>query len=235
MKNIQKLLTGTVLAATIVLAGCAAGPTTQSGTADQIAHAGFLSDYSKLRPLEGADGTFRYIDSSANIRPYNKILIDPVQVFVTPNPDYKGVQPDTLKRMTDAFRMEFVGAMLSGYQVVEKPGADVLRVRLAITGVQPVKPDLGMTDLIPIKAVFNVARSAAGTASHVAEMSAEAEVLDANGRVVGAVVSTRKASKTLPQGEKITWADLQVIAATWAKGLRQQIDYARGYAPPAPN
>ena len=231
MKNTQKFLIATVSAAAIVLAGCAGSPAMQSDSAAQVPHSGFLSDYSKLRPLQGTDGTHRYIDGNANLRPYNKIMIDPVQVFVTPGPDYKGMQPDVLKRMADAFRMEFVGAMLSGYKVVEKPGPDVLRVRLAITGVQPVKPDLGVTDFIPIKAVFNVARNAAGTAPQVAEMSAEAEVLDANGRVVGAAVSTRKASKTLPQGEKVTWADLQVIAATWAKGLRQHFDYSRGYAP----
>ncbi len=231
MKKIQKLLIGTLSVAAIVLAGCAGNPATPGSTAAPVSNSGFLSDYSKLRPLEGADGTYRYIDGSANLKPYNKILIDPVQVFVTPSPDYKGVQPDVLKRMADAFRMEFVGAMLSGYQVVEKPGPDVLRVRLAITGVQSVKPDLGVTDFIPIKAVFNVARDAAGNAPQVAEMSAEAEVLDANGRVVGAAVSTRKADKTLPQGEKVTWANLQTIAATWAKGLRQQVDYARGYAP----
>lgn len=219
------------LAATIVsLAGCAGSSALQGGTAAPVVQSGFLSDYSRLRPLEGVDGTYRYIDSSANLRPYNKVLIDPVQVFVTPDPEYKGVQPDVLKRMADAFRMEFVGAMLSGYHVVEKPGPDVLRVRLAITGVQPVKPDLGVTDFIPIKAVFNVARGAAGAAPRVAEMSAEAEILDANGQVVGAAVSTRQASRSLPQGEKITWADLQVIAAAWASGLRQQVDYARGYA-----
>ncbi len=231
MKKIQKFLIGAVSAAAMVMAGCAGNPATSGGTAVPPSNSGFLSDYSKLRPVDGADGTYRYVDGNANLRPYDKILIDPVQVFVTPGPDYSGVQPDVLKRMADVFRMEFVGAMLSGYHVVEKPGPDVLRVRLAITGVQPVRPDLTATDFLPIKAVFNVARDAAGGAPQVAEMSAEAEVLDANGRVVGAAVSTRKAGKTLPQGEKIKWADLQTIAATWAKGLRQQIDFSRGYAP----
>ena len=79
------------------------------------------------------------------------------QVFLTPNPDYKGMQPDAMKRMTDAFRMEFVGALASGYQVVNQPGPDVLRVRIAITGVQPTSPALGVTDFIPIKALFSVA------------------------------------------------------------------------------
>ena len=52
--------------------------------------------------------------------------------------------------MTDAFHMEFVGALASGYQVVNQPGPGVLRVRIAITGVQPTGPALGVTDFIPI-------------------------------------------------------------------------------------
>lgn len=230
MKHLKSIVIAGVSVVAIAMAGCAGNPMTPAGTVAQVPNSGFLSDYSKLRPFEGAEGTYRYVDSNANLRPYNKILIDPVQVFVTPSQDYKGVQPDVLKRMADAFRMEFVGAMLSGYQVVEKPGPDVLRVRLAITGVQPVRPDLGVTDFIPVKAVFNVARQVSGSVPHVAEMSGEAEVLDPSGHVVGAAVATRKASKTLPQGDKITWADLQAIAATWAKSLRQQLDQARGHA-----
>ena len=123
-----------------------------------------------------------------------------------------------------------LGAVASGYQVVNQPGPDVLRIRLAITGVQPASPALGVTDFIPIKAVFNVARDAAGAAPHVAEMSAELEVLDPNGRVVASAVTTRKSDKNLSQGERITWADMQAIAASWAKGLRQNLDRLRGYA-----
>ena len=50
-------------------------------------------------------------------------------------------------------------------------------------------------------------------------------MLNPAGRVVGAAVSLRKADKTLPQGVKsITWADLQSIAASWGKGMRQNLD-----------
>ena len=218
-----------VSAAVIALAGCAGGSVQDSSPAS-FHTSGFLADYSRLRAVDGQEGTYRYIDQSANLRPYTKVLIDPVQLVLAPGADASHVRQDVMQRVGEATRMEFVGALLSGYQVVKQPGPDVLRVRLAITGIQPVRPDLGATDFIPIKAIFNVARDASGSAPQVAEISVEAEVLDPAGRVVAQAVSTRKADKTLPQGEKITWKDLQTIVAVWAKSFRQNLDMLRGYA-----
>lgn len=220
---------GAVSAAVIILAACAGGSMQGSSSLD-FPKSGFLADYSRLRAVEGLDGTYRYIDRSANLRPYTKVLIEPVQLILAPGADASHVSPEVMKRVGEAARMEFVGALLSGYQVVNQSGPDVLRVRLAITGIQPVKPELGAADFIPIKAVFNVARDASGNAPRVAELSAEVEVLDPSGRVVAQAVSTRKADKTLPQGEKITWKDLQAIVAFWGKNFRQNLDMLRGYA-----
>lgn len=226
-----------VAAAVVLLAGCAGGgssggsySSSDAAATTNFKHSGFLSDYSRLKPVEGLDGSFRYIDTSANLKPYTKLLIEPVQIFMTPNPEYQGLQPDAMKRMTDAFQSSFQQAVASGYQVVSNPGPDVLRIRMAITGVQATKPALGVTDFIPIKAIFNVARDASGNAPMVAEMSAEFEMLDPKGQVVAAAVSTRKSEKTLPQGEKITWNDLSAISNAWARNLRTQLDLARGVA-----
>jgi Protein of unknown function (DUF3313) len=223
----QKLLVS-LLASLALLSGCVSNQAKPGAAVSSVPQSGFLGDYSVLKPVDGEPGSYRFIDARTNFRPYTKVMIEPVQVFVTPQADYKGMQPDVLKRMTDAFRMEFVGAMLSGYQVVDQPGPDVLRFRLAITGVHPVRPDLGVTDFIPVKAVFNVAREAAGEAPRVAEISAELEVVDPSGKVVASAVSTRKGDKSVAKAEKITWAELQAIAATWAKNLRSQLDLLRG-------
>ena len=69
-----------------------------------------------------------------------------------------------LKRMADSFLASFKRALEPQYQVVSAPGPGVFRIRGAITGVQLVKPPLNPTDFIPIKALFNVARSSAGAA-----------------------------------------------------------------------
>ena len=230
----RKLKFASVAVAAALMAGCAgSGTSPASSTGGNVSAAdfsGFLADYSKLKPVDGIDGTLRYVDTSMNLRPYKKVIIDPVLVFMTHNPEYHGLQPDALKRMSDALETAFLSALVDGYQVVNAPGPDVMRLRLAITGVQAVKPPLGASDLIPIKAVFNVARSAAGDAPMVAEISAEMEMLDSNGRVIGAAVASRKGDKALPQGASITWQDLQASANFWAKNLRNYLDYARGYA-----
>ena len=216
------------LAASFILAGCAG--TTGGANADQpVIHSGFLSDYSKLRPVEGSEGTQRFINRSANLRQYSKLYIDPVQIFV--NTDiHKGVQPDAMKRITDSFYKAFSDAVTPGYKVVSAPGPDVLRVRLAITGVQAVSPPLGVTDFIPIKAIYNAGRAAAGEAPRLAELTAEIEVLDGQNQIVASAVSTRKSDNTLPQKDQITWSDLSPIVYTWAKQFRQALDEMRGVA-----
>ncbi len=229
------------IAAAIALALAASGSALAEGAGTSPAPAkaqpakvnsGFLPSYAKLKPVEGIEGSMRYVDKSIDIRPYTKIMLDPVQIYLAPNPEYKGLQPDALKRMTDAFQAAFVDAVSSGYQVVSAPGPDVLRVRLAITGVQPVSPGVTAIDFLPIKALFNAGRAAAGAAPRVAEISAEIEVLDPSNRQVAAAVATRKSDKTLEQGENIRWSDLQPIVVAWAKNFRQGLDTARGVAAP---
>jgi hypothetical protein len=154
-------------------------------------------------------------------------MFEPVQVFLTPNPDYKGVQPDVLKRMTDGFLDSFRRNLTPAYEIVHEPGPDVLRVKTAITGVQMVNPAMGVADVVPLKALFNLGRKATGTAPQVIEMTAEMEVFDANGQSLVQAVATRKGEKTLKQGDQITWEEMQAITDYWAKGFRQRMDQLR--------
>lgn len=195
--------------------------------ADKPQASGFLTDYSKLQPAADREGVFLALDRSRDLRAYTRVFFDPVEVFLIPNPDYRGVQPDALKRMTDSFLASFKRSLEPAYQVVDAPGPGVLRIRTAITGVQAVRPSLTPTDFVPIKAVFNLGRAAAGASPQVAEISAEMEVLDDKGVRVGAATATRRGNKTLNQGEQISWKDLEPITAYWASGLRQRLDEVR--------
>ncbi len=82
-----KLKFAGVALAVALIAGCAGNGGAQGGSTGSGApqFSGFLADYSKLKPVAGIDGTLRYIDTSANLRPYNKVMIDPVQVFTNPS------------------------------------------------------------------------------------------------------------------------------------------------------
>jgi hypothetical protein len=190
-------------------------------------YSGFLEDYSKLVPAKDREGILIYINKTADYSGYTKIMFEPVQVFLTPNPDYKGVQPDVLKRMTDGFLDSFRRNLTPAYEIVHEPGPDVLRVKTAITGVQMVNPAMGVADVVPLKALFNLGRKATGTAPQVIEMTAEMEVFDANGQSLVQAVATRKGEKTLKQGDQITWEEMQAITDYWAKGFRQRMDQLR--------
>jgi hypothetical protein len=217
----------------LALAVSAAQAQTQSQTqsqtqkAGQPVHSGFLGDYSKLKPDPDREGVLHYVNPSAKFGQYTKVMFRPMEVYVSQSSGYKGVQPDALKRMTDEFLASFKKALTPGYEIVTAPGPDVLEIRCAITGVQPVKTDLSPVDFLPIKAVFNAGRAAAGKSPRVAELTAEMELLDQNKTRLAAAVVNRKGDKTLEQGENITWSHLQAITEYWAKNFRQRLDEAR--------
>jgi hypothetical protein len=226
-------LPGPVVLLALTLSFASALAQSQQQSASQPVNSGFLSDYSKLKPAKDREGVRTWVSRSADFKSYTKVMFRPVEVVLAPNPDYKGVQPDALKRMTDEFAGAFRKALAPTYQVVNEPGPDVLQVRLAITGVQPVSPGMNPTDILPIKMVFNVGRAAAGKSPRVAEMTAEMEVLDNANKPVAAAVATRKGDKTLQQGETITWKHLEAITAYWATSFRERLDELRSGAGPA--
>ena len=196
----------------------------QAQKGSEPVRSGFLGDYSQLKPAPDREGVLLYVNPSAKAGQYKKVMFRPMEVYVSQSSEYKGVQPDALKRMTDEVLASFKRALTPGYELVTAPGPDVLEVRSAITGVQPVKTDISPLDFLPIKAVFNAGRAAAGKSPRVAELTVEVELLDQNNTRLAAAVANRKGDKTLEQGENITWAHLQAISEYWAKNFRQRLD-----------
>lgn len=201
--------------------------TAQAQEAGKQQFSGFLGDYSQLQPVKDREGVLAFVNQSHDYSVYKKVRFIPVEVYITPNPDYKGLQPDVLKQMSDGFLDSFIAAFAGDYQLVREGGPDVLTIRMAITGVQLTPPPVGVTDFIPIKALYNLGRKATGDAPMVAEMSGEVEMLDPLGNRLLAAVATRKGEKTLKQDDQITWKDLHEITDYWAKNMKQRIDSLR--------
>ena len=221
----MKRTSGAVFVAAALLSGCASAP-------PATPQAGFLGDYSQLKPAPDREGVMLYVDRGADLRPYTRLMFDPVQVLVTPGPGQAQLSPETLQRLAGQFNQSLQRELAPGYQLVMVPGPDVLRVRSAITGIQAAKPEAGAMDYVPIKALYNVGREAAGAGPRVAEMQAEIEVLDPAGKRLVAATATRKGDQHLPQGEQITWESLQPITDYWARNVRARLDQLRGVSPP---
>src|SRR5262245_60644643 len=88
---------------------------------------GSLGDYSQLAPVKDSPGEWEYVRKGVNWKPYTKIMMRPMEVWVNTGASYPAIQVDLYKKIEETIRevvtQEF---QAGGYQVVDKPGPDVL-------------------------------------------------------------------------------------------------------------
>jgi hypothetical protein len=200
-----------------------------AGPAAAQQNSGFLADYSKLAPAADNPNSSLWVSKDFDFKPYHKILLDQVEVFVSPTSEYQGASPDVLKGMADRFTASFKKALQPGYQLVDKPGPGVLHIRLAITGVNLVRPGFKVRNAVPVVFVLRTV-TGANQAKNVA-LTAEMEVMDADGKVVAEALTTGTGDTTVKPDQEVTWQDVQGITDSWAKGMRRRLDQARGVTP----
>jgi hypothetical protein len=194
---------------------------------------GFLRDYGKLVEVASAKGTWEYVHPGVNWKVYTKILIEPMEVWISPEAGYRGIKPDDYKQIEQAFRdivrREFQDG---GYELVQTPQPGTLIFHYALTGVNPVRQGLTPSDVLPIKAAITAARYATGTEAQYIALTGEIEALDgASAERLYAAVGARRSYATTIKGEQITMTEWKDIVAYWAKQWRTRLDKARGVGP----
>jgi hypothetical protein len=143
----------------------------------------FLSEYSKLTPEGGESKAFAYRDPAVDFAKYNKLLVDRIQIWFKDDADYKGIDPTVLKELTDYFHGAIVKAASGAYSVVEEPGPDVLRLRIAVTDLVPNKPEASVVSLVvPFvwlgEAGAGAANDEPGSTPFVGQATVEMEAMD---------------------------------------------------------
>lgn len=219
-----------------LLWACAQQPAPTTGRAvlpgSDVQVSGFLGDYSKLTQVPRQANTWQWVRSGVDWRPYAKIFIPPIEVWINPEAAYPAIEPGLYKQMTDTFRsLTAAEFRAGGYEIVDKPGPNVLVLRYALTGVTPERPGLTPLDLLPVKIAVNAARAATGTDKTVIVVSGEVEARDGstNERLFAEVAVRRDYHLFI--GQQLTWEDLRNGATNWAKLSRQRLDRARGVQP----
>ena len=170
MKTFRSVvMTLVVMALFAMLVGCA-------GTQQQ-GYSGFLKDYPKMEKGPG-DVDLRYLKPGVDFGKYNKIMMDEVVFFFKADADYKGIHPDEILELRDAFHEIYIQEL--GDMLTDKPGPDVARMRLAVTDLEPSSPVSGtMTTVVPVGlAVSVVKRGATGEYMGIGSASCEVEFLD---------------------------------------------------------
>lgn len=198
-----------------------------------VKESGFLDNYADLK--EGRKGGVNkvYFKEGVDFKKYNKIMLDHVVFFFSADSKYKGVHPDRLQKLADAFHIAAAETLEGSYPLVDKPGPDVMRIRIAITDVVPSKPGLNLivTAMPGGFGVKALKKATTGSHSFIGNTAMEAEILDSltNTQIALAMDSRGKGDKIIGLTEGLTkWGDVKDVFKFWAKRLKIWLDETHG-------
>jgi hypothetical protein len=201
-----------------------------SAIAQDIHSSDFLSDYSQLRESSDArmDKTYLAKVAPGEIAKYSAVMIDQPEIFVAANSKYKGMKPDDMKQLADAFRAAMAESLSTTYMIVDQPGPNVLYVRFAISNVQLKKHKKGLLGYTPVGLVAGAAKSA--MTSDVTKkidlkgLTMEMEVLDSSSEEqLAALLETPSGKKDEP----VSWVELEALITVYSQRLACSLDNAR--------
>jgi hypothetical protein len=174
------------------------------GSTSEISRSGFLDDYSKLAPVEGRTGLWSYRSPDLDFERYKALLVDPAVAWFNPDSEAEDIDPVARKRLTEEFGRTIRNTLRdSGFELVEAPGDNVLRVRVAITELY-VRP-----------APFATQGGRSGRI-RLDGASLEADLKDSlSGHVLFAVMTTRRGGGV----QTLVGASNQRIFEYWAEQL----------------
>jgi hypothetical protein len=237
------------LATTLLLTAIAWAPMTGAAQFGDYKPAGFLSDYSQLKPKGGKSEAYSYRDPSVDLAKYNKLMVDRIKIYLKEDAPSKEIDPTELKELADYFHDAIVKAVEGAYPVVREPGPDVLRVRIAITDLVPNAPEASVVSLVvPFmwvgEAGAGAAKGEVGSTPFLGEATVEAEALDSeSSKQVAAYIEERVGKKyNWTHGVDTavkdylkaysTWAYTKQAMDQWAQQLRQSLDEWHGKTTP---
>ncbi len=189
---------------------------------------GFLSDYSGFKPGPKDGAQWVYIKEGVDFKGYTKVMVDRVTFFLKDDAKYKGIQPEDVEQLTEAFDTAVRENIGKSYPLVDTPGPDVLRIRVAITDLVPNNPGVSaVTTVMPIGlGVSMLKKGLTGEHTGVGETGMEMEVLDSstNDRLAAAIHS--QAGSKLSGVKK--WGAAEEAFKFWTERIRIRLDEYHG-------
>lgn len=214
-----------VLMAMSVLSACAS-----TRQARSVEKTGFLGDYSILREGEDEEALMVYRNPKANWKSYDKVMLDPVTVWLGKDSDMEDVSPEDRQRLADDLWSKLKAALEQDYQIVHQPGPGGMRLQAAITEAEESTIGLDtVSSIVPqMRALSEIKYLATGTAGFVGKASAEAKITDAkSGELLLAAADRRAGSKSIG-GSLNTWNDVEETYTYWAHQIRYRLCELRG-------
>ncbi|WP_169601576.1 DUF3313 domain-containing protein [Methylococcus geothermalis] len=216
--------TGALLAVAAVACLCGCSATKQ---ARDVEPSGFLGSYSSLRKGKGEEPLLVYANPAADCRKYTKVMIDPVTLWAKSGDSWlQKLEPkdrDMLRKLGTDTLLDVMNK--ARFEVVSRPGPDVMRVRLALTEAEKANVLLKEgTVLAPyVTAPAALYSETTGQALFTGDAAFELEILDSlTGQRMYAAADKRVGKLDVRDFHE--WDDVKEAFKSWGeRGARRLV------------
>jgi hypothetical protein len=182
----------------------------------------FIENLPQLAQDKDRPGAMIWEKPGINRAAYTRVMIEPITIFISPDSEYKGLNADELKKISDGFREAVTKALEPDIAVVNEKGAGVLYIRAALTNVKVAKKPRGLLGYTPIGFVVT---TAAGPQISLKQAALEIETLDsASGERVGVLID--KAPRVADK-EELSWDSINKTLGYYAERFKARMEAAR--------
>ncbi len=202
------------------LAGCSV---TEQSKPSTVMKTGFLGDYSQLKPGAKDQALLVYFNQNVNWKQYHSILIEPVQVWDSPDSQV-GAQNE---QMLSSYYYNALKQDLSkNFKIVYQPGPGVMTLRVALTNATTATPVLRTVSVVVpqariLNSVYNLAD---GSYAFVGSAQSEGEILDSvTGERLAAAVDRRSGGLSVKNAGVWEWGDAKNAMDYWAQRVDQRL------------
>lgn len=196
----------------------------------EMMQSGFMSDYSQLQKVTDGTADYRYIAPGVEDKliGYNAVMVDQPEFFIAADSPYRGVKARQLDALGEALRNGFSEIIAKEFYVVERPGANVLYVRAALSNLKLKRAKLRVTDYLPVGFVTHPARRAASRdiskKASLRGVVLEMEVFDSvTGERLVAIIDSR----SMDAGDATSWEQIDQLAKDYGEVMLCRLNNSR--------
>jgi hypothetical protein len=197
-----------------------------------VEYSGFWAIITSAQSGEKERG-YEFKNPKADWRSYDKIILDPVQIWRTKSAKEEGAPIEDLQRVANNFHLILTKELSKDYTMVTDPttaGPRTLRIQTALTSMEKGGGVMdNITAIVPIGlGIAAAADFITGKPPFVGEVAAEVKIIDARtGQLLAAAVDKRIGGKDIAKLVD-SWDDVNKILSLWSKLLAFRLCEARG-------
>ncbi len=202
-KNNRYIASVLLVLGLLVLQGCASAPP----------RTGFIPGHVALQPVPEDKSLLWWQHPEFKWQAYRRVILDPVQIQIDPAQAGKKVKMEELQSLADKLRTTVAAELAPEYPVVDTPEEDVLRIRAAITEIDPANPTLNVVTALALFVPMDMGG-----------VSIEAEFIDSvTGRRLAAMADQKKGSPLQLVSSLKRFGHVQAAFDQWAEALKSAL------------